>query len=66
VLREEIIEDGAFSGHQPRAEIFHTAYVVDDAEPARRPVTFAFNGGPGLLLGLAAPGAVRAATGGDG
>ena len=60
MLREEIIEDGAFSGHQPRAEIFHTAYVLNDAEPASRPVTFAFNGGPGsssiwLHMGLFGP-----------
>ncbi|MGO1974048.1 MAG: S10 family peptidase [Propionibacteriaceae bacterium] len=60
VLHEEIIDDGRFSGPQPRAEVFHTAYVLDDAEPGDRPVTFAFNGGPGsssvwLHLGLLGP-----------
>lgn len=60
VLREEVITDGKFTGHQPRAQIFHTSYVLDDADPATRPVTFAFNGGPGsssvwLHLGLLGP-----------
>jgi carboxypeptidase C (cathepsin A) len=31
-----------------RAEIFYTAFVLDGvADPARRPITYAFNGGPG-------------------
>jgi carboxypeptidase C (cathepsin A) len=30
-----------------QASIFYVAYVKDDADPQRRPVTFAFNGGPG-------------------
>jgi len=60
VLREEVVTDGTFTGHQPRAEIFHTAYTLDDADPGTRPVTFAFNGGPGsssvwLHLGLFGP-----------
>ncbi|MEM9802672.1 MAG: peptidase S10 [Planctomycetota bacterium] len=39
-LREE---DGT-----PRAHVFHVAYLRQDVEdPASRPVTFAFNGGPG-------------------
>jgi carboxypeptidase C (cathepsin A) len=47
-------------GHQATAEIFTVAYTVDGADPARRPVTFAFNGGPGsasvwLHLGLLGP-----------
>ena len=29
------------------AEMFFVAYTLDGAEPGRRPVTFAFNGGPG-------------------
>lgn len=42
------------------AAIFYTAYVAKQAEPARRPITFAFNGGPGaasayLHLGLVGP-----------
>ncbi|HVS00445.1 MAG TPA: peptidase S10 [Thermoanaerobaculia bacterium] len=39
VLREE---DG-----KPRASIFFVAYQRDGQDPARRPVTFTFNGGPG-------------------
>jgi len=35
-------EDGT-----PRASIFFVAYTRDGADPARRPVTFTFNGGPG-------------------
>lgn len=60
VLREEVVKDGTFTGVQPRAEIFSIAYVLDDADPGTRPVTFAFNGGPGsssvwLHLGLLGP-----------
>ncbi len=32
---------------QPQAAVFSTAYVLDSAVPAQRPVCFAFNGGPG-------------------
>ncbi len=60
VLRKEILTDGKFDGHIAKAEVFLTAYTLDDAEPAERPVTFAFNGGPGsssvwLHLGLLGP-----------
>ena len=59
VLREEVFEDGVFTGHRPKAEITVTSYVVDGGDP-HRPVTFAFNGGPGsssvwLHLGLLGP-----------
>ncbi len=42
------------------AAIFYTAYVAKGADPASRPVTFVFNGGPGaasafLNLGLVGP-----------
>ncbi len=42
------------------AAVFYTAYVVNSAVPANRPVTFVFNGGPGaasayLHLGLVGP-----------
>ncbi|HET6989473.1 MAG TPA: peptidase S10, partial [Kribbella sp.] len=47
VLRQEVLTDGKFDGLQPKAEVFLTAYTLDDAEAADRPVTFAFNGGPG-------------------
>lgn len=60
VLRQEVLTDGKFDGHQPKAEVFLTAYTLDDADAADRPVTFAFNGGPGsssiwLHLGLLGP-----------
>jgi carboxypeptidase C (cathepsin A) len=42
------------------AAIYYTAYVAKNAEAASRPITFAFNGGPGaasafLTLGLVGP-----------
>ncbi len=32
---------------KPKASMFYVAYTLDGADPATRPVTFAFNGGPG-------------------
>ena len=32
---------------KPEANIFYVAYVRDKLDPGKRPVTFAFNGGPG-------------------
>lgn len=60
VLREEVVEEGAFKGFEPKAEIFLTSYTLDGARAEERPVTFAFNGGPGsssvwLHLGLFGP-----------
>ncbi|MEU0564545.1 hypothetical protein ABZ297_03965 [Nonomuraea sp. NPDC005983] len=60
VLREEVTTDGRFDGHRPKAEVFVTAYTLDGADPLTRPVTFAFNGGPGsssvwLHLGVLGP-----------
>ncbi|MGL5862585.1 MAG: S10 family peptidase [Phycicoccus sp.] len=60
VLREEVYDDGVFTGHRAKAEMSMTSYVVDAPAGARRPVTFAFNGGPGsssvwLHLGLLGP-----------
>jgi carboxypeptidase C (cathepsin A) len=60
VLRREGHTDDKFDGLQPKAEVFLIAYTADDAEPGSRPVTFAFNGGPGsssvwLHLGLLGP-----------
>ncbi len=60
VLREEVVKDGVFSGHKAKAELFLTSYVLEGADAATRPVTFAFNGGPGsssvwLHLGLLGP-----------
>jgi carboxypeptidase C (cathepsin A) len=60
VLKEEVVKDGVFEGHKPKAEVFLTAYTLDGADPLKRPVTFAFNGGPGsasvwLHMGLLGP-----------
>ncbi len=70
VLRKEIVTDGKFDGHLPKAEVFLTAYTLDGADPAKRPVTFAFNGGPGsasvwLHLGLLGPRRVVSGDVGD-
>jgi carboxypeptidase C (cathepsin A) len=35
------------SSGETEAHIFYMAYTLDGAEPARRPLTFCFNGGPG-------------------
>jgi carboxypeptidase C (cathepsin A) len=70
VLRQEVLTDGKFDGHLPKAEVFLTAYTLDDADPTQRPVTFAFNGGPGsasvwLHLGLFGPRRVVSGDVGD-
>src|SRR6188472_4777349 len=59
VLRDEVYEDGTFTGFKAKAEMSITSYVVDGGS-GNRPVTFAFNGGPGsssvwLHLGLFGP-----------
>ncbi len=59
VLRDEVYEDGKFVGFKAKAEMSVTSYVVDGADE-KRPVTFAFNGGPGsssvwLHMGLFGP-----------
>ena len=48
------------AGGEPEAAIFSTSYLLKGAEPATRPVCFAFNGGPGsasiwLHLGALGP-----------
>jgi carboxypeptidase C (cathepsin A) len=51
------------------AEMFYVAYTVDGQDPARRPVTFAFNGGPGsasIWLHMGALGPKRVALQPDG
>lgn len=60
VLWEDKVEDDVWKGRRPRAQVGLTAYTLDDADPATRPVTFAFNGGPGsasvwLHLGVLGP-----------
>ena len=60
VLRHEKHIDGTFAGYEPHAEVFVVAYTLDGSDPGTRPVTIAFNGGPGsssvwLHLGLFGP-----------
>ncbi|HVB43442.1 MAG TPA: peptidase S10 [Streptosporangiaceae bacterium] len=60
VLRTEEHTDDKFDGTPVKAEIFVTAYTLDEPGAISRPVTFAFNGGPGsssiwLHLGLLGP-----------
>ncbi len=65
VLKEEAEkkgeEEGASEGEKPRASIFFIAYTKDGVDdPASRPLTFSFNGGPGsssvwLHLGVLGP-----------
>jgi len=55
---------------EPKAEVFYVSYVRDgDPDPATRPVTFAFNGGPGssavwLHLGTLGPRRVESSDAG--
>jgi carboxypeptidase C (cathepsin A) len=61
VLRREETADEEREEFKPKAAIFFVAYTRDDVpDPAGRPITFAFNGGPGsssvwLHLGLLGP-----------
>lgn len=61
VLKEEAEEEGKAEGEKARATVFYVAYALDGIEdPAKRPVTFSFNGGPGsssvwLHLGVLGP-----------
>lgn len=65
ILKEESEKKGEnggeSEGEKPRAAIFFIAYTRDDIEePASRPITFSFNGGPGsssvwLHMGLLGP-----------
>ncbi len=60
VLWHDQVKDGVWKGRTPRAQVAITVYTADDADPKRRPVTFAFNGGPGsasvwLHMGLLGP-----------
>lgn len=65
VLKEEAEkkgeEEGISEGETPKASIFFIAYTRDDVQdPASRPLTFSFNGGPGsssvwLHLGVLGP-----------
>jgi carboxypeptidase C (cathepsin A) len=60
VLRVEGHTEDKFDGPRAKAEVFLTAYTADVPDATARPVTFAFNGGPGsssvwLHLGLLGP-----------
>ncbi|RIK16828.1 MAG: peptidase S10 [Acidobacteria bacterium] len=73
VLREEEFKDDVFEGWTPRAELAVTSYTLDlpaGADPAERPVTFVFNGGPGsssvwLHMGVLGPRVVDAGEVGE-
>jgi carboxypeptidase C (cathepsin A) len=71
VLKEEPADrEKEWEGEKPRAQVFFIAYTRDDngakstkktSTPAKRPLTFSFNGGPGsssvwLHLGVLGPG----------
>ncbi|MCA9950950.1 MAG: hypothetical protein KDE48_14965 [Anaerolineales bacterium] len=61
VLKEESEKDEKVEGEKAKASIFFVAYTKDGVDDsAERPITFAFNGGPGsssvwLHLGLLGP-----------
>ena len=76
VLREEAQSEGTSDGVKPKAEVFLVSYVAGDGspddgtDPSPRPVTFAFNGGPGsasvwLHMGLLGPRRVLSGDVGD-
>ncbi len=50
---------------QPIARVFYTAYTLDGVAPAKRPITFLYNGGPGsstMWLRMGSFGPVRVVT----
>src|SRR5512133_494824 len=61
VLKEEADREKEYEGEAPKAQFFFIAYTKDGvADPAERPLTFSFNGGPGsssvwLHLGVLGP-----------
>lgn len=61
-----VVADGFAGGTgEPQAAVMTTAYLLDGADPATRPLCFAFNGGPGsasIWLHLGALGPKRIAT----
>jgi carboxypeptidase C (cathepsin A) len=57
------------SSEKPKAQVFFVAYTKDGVDPAQRPVTFAYNGGPGaatIWLHLGALGPKRVQMADDG
>jgi carboxypeptidase C (cathepsin A) len=67
VLKEEAEKEGKAEGEKPRATLFYVAYARQDgSDPASRPLTFSFNGGPGsssvwLHMGVLGPRRVQMA-----
>jgi carboxypeptidase C (cathepsin A) len=61
VLKEETEREKDYEGELPKGQFFFIAYTLDGVDdPANRPITFSFNGGPGsssvwLHLGLLGP-----------
>jgi carboxypeptidase C (cathepsin A) len=61
VLKEETDREKEYEGELPKGQFFFIAYTKDGVDdPAERPVTFSFNGGPGsssvwLHLGVLGP-----------
>jgi carboxypeptidase C (cathepsin A) len=55
---------------ETEAHVFYMAYTLDGADPAKRPLTFAFNGGPGsasiwVHMGAMGPRSVKLLENGD-
>lgn len=70
VLYADEVEDGTRKGRVAKAQVGVTAYTLDGADPLTRPVTFAFNGGPGsasvwLHMGVLGPRRVVMGDAGD-
>ncbi len=71
ILKEETEKDGKAEGEKAKASIFFVAYSKNGGDdPALRPLTFSFNGGPGsssvwLHLGLLGPRRVQTFNGGQ-
>jgi carboxypeptidase C (cathepsin A) len=71
VLKEEHDKDGEALEAKARASMFFIAYTLDGVkDPAKRPLTYSFNGGPGsssvwLHLGLLGPKRVKLDDEGD-
>jgi carboxypeptidase C (cathepsin A) len=65
VMHEELDKDGEHLGQKPKSAMFFTAYTLDGSNsatlsPAKRPIMFCFNGGPGsssvwLHMGVLGP-----------
>ena len=72
VMKEEPADrEKESEGEKPRAQIFFVAYIRDGVrDPAKRPLTFSFNGGPGsssvwMHLGMLGPRRVLLKDDGD-